>query len=657
MPCTVSLEDSSPYISSKGVTLNRTPKFKEWSEECKINKIPFRLGCKYCFQNYKLIQEESLMFNHKVIEVIEDGIENVYNGTVDDHHNLFIGGFETKTQSNKPKFTFVNTLQCGEIPLAPKDSCRLLAINLYGYVVQPYTKKATFNIELFKEHVKYAQRIMDDIIDLEVEKIEKIIEKIQNDKEPESVKRTELDLWNDIKTMAIKGRRTGVGITAEGDMLAALGYRYGSDEGTKFAVKIQKILATQVYISSIELARDRGCFEVWNEEKEKNNPFINRVLLQNSDVPVEILEQYKKTGRRHIACLTLAPTGSVSILAQSTSGIEPAFAIRYTRKRKINPSDEGVSTEKIEYDKQGDAWEKYNMYHHGFIKWAKINEINLDGIDDVEFETIYATSPYYKATSADVDWVSKVKMQGLMQEYIDHSISVTVNLPNSVTEEIVSEVYMTAWKSGCKGVTVYREGSREGVMVSDKHKQTIDSIFKEGSAPKRPKSLEADVIRFNNKGEKWVGVLGLLDGMPYEIFTGKLDSFNIPTVIEKGHIIKTKDNNKSRYDFRFVDGDGYAVTMEGLNRAFSREYHNYARLLSGILRHGMPLVNVYELIDNLKLEDSDSINDWKSGVKRMIKRHIKDGVKTKDTCPDCSSPLVFSEGCKKCSQCPYTACS
>ena len=387
----------------------------------------------------------------------------------------------------------------------------------------------------------------------------------------------------------------------------------------------------------------------------RNNPFLRRVLLDNPDIPKAILEQYIKTGRRNISCLTIAPTGTVSIMTQTTSGIEPAFGIKYTRKRKINPNDKGVNLEHIEYDKQGDAFEKYSVYHHGFVKWAAINGYDLRDLSEENYNKLYKTSPYFQSTSADIDWVAKVAMQGRIQQWVDHSISVTVNLPNDATEEMVSEVYMSAWKSGCKGVTVYREGSRDGILVSDKHQQAITALFKEINVPKRPKIVECDVIHFSNKGEKWVGVLGSVKDRPIEIFTGKWDSFMIPSTIEKGFTIKVKDNDKSRYDFQYIDADGYRCTMEGLNRAFNREYHNYARLLSGVLRQGMPLIYVYELVDTLKLEDGDSITDWKTGVKRLIKRHIKDGVKTKDKCPECGANLIFSENCKKCT-CGYTAC-
>ena len=594
-------------------------------------------------RSYAILENESI--NNPTVIKIEDKGEVVevfdFNIQDDDHYGTVEG---------------VVVHNCGEIPLCPYDSCRLLSLNLYSYVDNPYTKDARFNVKLFKEHAQYALRIMDDIVDLEIEKIEGIISKIKSDPEPSEIKETELSLWENVKVITIKGRRTGLGITSEGDMLAAMGYRYGSEEGIEFSVEVQRMLATQSYISSINLAEERGCFQVFDIEKEKNNPFIKRVVLENSDMDSEFLLKYYKTGRRNISCLTIAPTGSISLMTQTSSGIEPAFGIKYTRKRKINPNDKGINLETVTYDVQGDAFEKYNVYHHGFITWAKINNYDLRDLSDENYEKLYQMSPYYKSTSADIDWLSKVRMQGEIQKWVDHSISVTVNIPEDTSEEMVSDIYMTAWKSGCKGITIYREGSRDGIMVSDKHQQKTDGVFKEFDVPKRPKIIECDVIHFSNKGEKWVGVLGLVKDRPIEIFTGKWDSFMIPALIEKGFVIKVKENGNTRYDFQYVDADGYKCTMEGLNRAFNREYHNYARLISGVLRQGMPLIYVYELIDGLKLEDGDSITDWKSGVKRLIKKHIKEGVKTKDLCPDCGANLIFSENCKKCTVCGYSAC-
>jgi ribonucleotide reductase alpha subunit len=580
--------------------------------------------------------------NRDIIRVIPLGEMEVWDITVDNNSHSFMGNY-------------FNISNCGEIPLSFGDSCRLLSINLLSYVKSPFTKNAKFDEELFKEHVKYAQRISDDIIDLEIEKIDRILEKIKSDPEPKTIKFPEIELWEKIKESAINGRRIGLGITAEGDMLAALGLRYGSDESIEFSKKVHKIIATYSYISSVELAKDREPFKVWDSELEKNNPFIKRVLLENDEVPKEIINQYYKTGRRNISCLTIAPTGTVSIMTQTSSGIEPTFGVRYIRKRKINPNDKGVNVDEIERDEQGDAWEKYTVYHHGFIKWAKINKQDLNDISNEEYEKIYESSPYYKATSSDVDWVAKVKMQGEIQKWVDHSISVTVNLPENITEEIVSKVYMTAWQCGCKGITVYREGSRQGVLTTMNKKNSDES--KETTAPKRPKVLECDVIKFNNKGEKWVGIMGVLNGRPYELFTGKSDSFNIPDKIDIGHVIRVKDDDRSRYDFQYTDKDGYKVTMEGLNRAFSSEYWNYGRLISGILRHGMPLKYVYDIVDSLKMDETEDVFTWKSGVKRLIKKYIKDGTKTKEICPNCGADVIFSEGCKKCSNnCGWNKC-
>lgn len=557
-------------------------------------------------------------------------------------------------------FKTISTNPCGEIPMCAYDSCRLLSLNLYSYIINPFTKDAEFDIELFKIHSQYAQRIIDDIIDLELEKIDLILNKIISDNEPDNIKSVEYNLWIKIKDMAINGRRSGLGITAEGDMLAALGLCYGSEEAINMAEQIHKTLSINAYKESILLAEDRGSFKVWDRILEINNPFVARIL---NELPEDIIKKYLTTGRRNISCLTIAPNGTVSMMTQTTSGIEPVFDIRYKRKRKVNPNDQGVDMTQVDYDKQGDAWEKYQVFHPKFIEFAKINNYKLDNITDEEFQKIYEKSPYYKATSRDVDWVAKVKMQGTIQQWIDHSISVTANLPNNITEDIVSQVYMTAWKSGCKGITVYREGSRDGILVSNDandNKATNINQFNEVNAPRRPKILDADVIYFNNKGEKWVGVLGVLNGRPYEIFTGKLDAFNIPTKINKGWVIRTKEDGNSRYDFQYSDDDGYKTTMEGLNRAFNREYWNYGRLISGILRHGMPIQYVYWIVDELKLADinSNDMYDWKSGVKRLIKKYIKDGTDTKDICPECGAQVVFGgDGCKKCSEnCGWSRC-
>ncbi|HNQ19999.1 MAG TPA: adenosylcobalamin-dependent ribonucleoside-diphosphate reductase, partial [Bacteroidales bacterium] len=486
-------------------------------------------------------------------------------------------------------FRTTSTNPCGEIPLCPYDSCRLLAINLYSYVINPFTKKAYFDFDLFKEHVAYAQRIMDDILDLELEKIDQIIAKIDADPEPFDIKRTERELWVKIKDKAIQGRRTGIGITGEGDMLAALGLQYGSDAAIDFSEEVHKTLAINVYKSSVRLAIDRGAFPIFDFEKEKNNPFINRLFA----IDPALEDEMKKHGRRNISMLTIAPTGSVSILTQTTSGIEPVFSIFYKRRRKVNPNDKTVKISFV--DELGDAWEEYNVFHPKFLTWLEINGYSINDItsnfSDDKINELIQQSPYYHATSADVDWVAKVRMQGRIQKYVDHSISVTINLPENVEENLIDTLYRTAWESGCKGVTVYREGSRSGVLVSGNNEK---NEFGETHAPKRPKKLEADVIRFVNEDEEWIAVVGLYNNRPYEIFTGKAEHLYIPKDITKGFVIKEKDATMehARYDFVFYDKDGYEVIIRGLSRTFDPEFWNYAKLISGILRHGMPLLKV-----------------------------------------------------------------
>ncbi len=550
-------------------------------------------------------------------------------------------------------FTTVSTNPCGEIPLCPYDSCRLLAINLYGYVENPFTEKAMFNAVLFAKHARIAQRIMDDIIDLEIEKVDSILAKIASDPEDDEIKRTERLLWENIKQKSILGRRTGIGITAEGDMLAALGKRYGSDEATNFSIEVHKLLATEVYCSSINLAKERGPFPIFNYEKEKDNPFIKRI----GNVDSGIIEDMKKYGRRNIAILTIAPTGSVSICTQTTSGIEPVFQPIYKRRRRINPNDKDVTVSFV--DKSGESWEEYTVVHPKFKTWLEINGYDpeiVKNISDKEIQEYVDKSPYYKATSKDIDWVNKVKMQGAIQKWVDHSISVTVNLPSNISEDIVSRVYETAWKCGCKGMTIYREGSRDGVLINNKNEDSNE--FKETKAPPRPKILEADIVRFNNNNEKWVAVIGILKNKPYEIFTGSAEGFFLPKWVEKGWVIKNKEKNKTRYDFSFLDTEGYKTTMEGLSRQFDKEFWNYAKLISGILRHGMPIKYVIDIVDNLSL-DSKSINTWKNGVNRALKKYIPDGTEAKgNTCPDCgaSEKFIYKEGCKTCSNCGYTFC-
>ncbi|MDX9726844.1 MAG: adenosylcobalamin-dependent ribonucleoside-diphosphate reductase [Bacteroidales bacterium] len=546
-------------------------------------------------------------------------------------------------------FTTVSTNPCGEIPLCPYDSCRLLAINLYSYVNDPFTKDASFNFELYKEHVGLAQRMMDDIIDLELEKIDAILAKIIADPESEELKAVERNLWENIRKKSLQGRRTGIGITAEGDMLAALGLRYGSEEATNFSVEVHKTLALEAYKSSTYLARERGPFLIYDAEREKNNPFILR--MKEAD-PV-MYNNMVKFGRRNIALLTIAPTGTTSLMTQTTSGIEPIFSVFYKRRRKVNPNDKDV---KVTFrDEVGDSWEEFNVFHHKFVTWLELNGYDpqkLDSMSDEEISEIIARSPYYKATANDVDWVAKVRMQGAIQKWVDHSISVTINLPSDVKEELVSELYMTAWKSGCKGATVYRDGSRSGVLIAGKNESRTER-------PKRPRILDCDVIRFNNNEDKWVAFVGLRDGRPYEIFTGLADEeiFPIPKTIIKGKIIKVKlDDGKTRYDFQYTDKIGYKKTIEGLSHMFKPEFWNYAKLISGVLRHEMPIADVVALVQSLKL-DSESINNWKNGVERALKKYIPNGTKAKGKCTECGSDqVVYQEGCLICKDCGSSKC-
>ncbi len=550
-------------------------------------------------------------------------------------------------------FKTASTNPCGEIPLCPYDSCRLLAINLYSYVENPFSENASFNSELFTKHAHYAQRIMDDIIDLEVEKINGILNKIETDPESDETKRTERNLWETIKKRTLQGRRTGIGITAEGDMLAALGTRYGSDAAINFSVEVHKLLAIETYRSSVELAKERGCFPIFDINKEKNNPFINRI----KEAAPQVYENMKIHGRRNIAMLTIAPTGSVSICTQTTSGIEPVFRISYKRRRKVNPNDKNVTISFV--DEIGDAWEEYNVFHPKFLKWLIINSYDVDEVksySDEKLSEIINKSPYYKSSSNDIDWVSKVKMQGAIQKWVDHSISVTVNLPNNVSENVVSQVYKTAWESGCKGMTIYRDGSRDGVLIS---KGAAKENFKETKAPPRPKKLEAEIIRFQNDYEKWIAVIGLLDNKPYEVFTGRAEGFYLPVLVTKGWVIKNKnEKNETRYDFQFEDKEGYKVTIEGLSRSFDKEFWNYAKLISGILRHGMPIKFVVNLVSNLSF-NIDSINTWKNGVVRALKNFIPDGTTAPDAkCPECNTTggLIYKEGCLCCKDCGYSKC-
>ena len=561
-------------------------------------------------------------------------------------------------------FKTVSTNPCGEIPLCPYDSCRLLAINLYSYVENPFTPNAKFNFSKFKEHVMYAQRMMDDIIDLEMEKIETIIAKIEADPETDEVKATELNLWKKIKDKTSQGRRTGVGTTAEGDMIAAMGLTYGTEEATKFSVEVHKTLALAAYRSSVMLASERGAFPVFDYKREVNNPFMNRLKEADS----ELYDLMVKYGRRNIACLTIAPTGTTSILTQTTSGIEPVFLPVYKRRRKVNANDKEVSVDFV--DESGDAFEEYVVYHPKFITWMNINGIEVkDNYTQEQIDEIVAKSPYYKATSNDVDWLNKVKMQGAVQKWVDHSISVTINLPNDVSEEMVNKLYVEAWKSGCKGCTVYRDGSRSGVLISlknEKKKTTENAVPNPADengfvTHKRPIELDADVVRFQNNKEKWIAFIGLIDGKPYEIFTGIADDDEgifCPKSVSKGKIIKVIDENgQKRYDFQFVNKRGFKTTIEGLSEKFNPEFWNYAKLISGVLRYRMPIAQVLKLVGSLEL-DNQSINTWKVGVERALKKYLPNGEKASgQTCPNCGQEsLVYQEGCLICTNCGTSRC-
>ncbi len=546
----------------------------------------------------------------------------------------------------------VSTNPCGEIPLCPYDSCRLLAINLLSYVNDPFTDQAQFDEKLFKDHVAKAQRLMDDIIDLELEKIDAILAKIDADPESEEVKRIEKNLWLNIKQKAEEGRRTGIGITAEGDMLAALGIRYGSEAGNDFSEKIHKMIAVETYRASVNLAKERGAFAIYDSEREKDNPFIQRLKKADAGMYKDMVEY----GRRNIALLTIAPTGTTSLMTQTTSGIEPVFLPVYKRRRKVNPNDKDARVDFV--DEVGDSWEEYTVFHHRFKQWMEVNGHDTEkSYTEKQLNALVKKSPYYKATSNDVDWLSKVRMQGAVQKWVDHSISVTINLPQNVSQKLVGELYMEAWKVGCKGVTVYRDGSRSGVLISNEDKQDELVPF----PTKRPKILEADVVRFHNNKEKWIAFVGLIDDQPYEVFTGLADDEDgifLPRSIEKGLIIKSRlEDGSSRYDFQFTNKRGYKTTVEGLSHKFNPEYWNYAKLISGTLRHGMPIEKVVGLINSLQL-DSESINTWKNGVTRALKRYIADGTEVeKGSCENCqSTELIYQEGCLTCKSCGSSKC-
>ena len=554
----------------------------------------------------------------------------------------------------------VSTNPCGEIPLCPYDSCRLLAINLYSYVVNPFKDDAYFDFELFRKHVGIAQRIMDDIIDLEMEKIEKIIQKIDSDPEDDEIKSTEYQLWEKIKVKTSQGRRTGVGTTGEGDMLAALGYRYGTDDATDFSEQVHKTVALAAYRSSVQMAKERGAFTVYDAKREANNPYILRL----KDADPELYEEMAKHGRRNIACLTIAPTGTTSIMTQTTSGIEPVFLPYYTRRRKVNPNDKNVRVDFV--DENNDSWEEYSVFHHKFVTWMEANgHSTTKHYTHEELNALVAKSPYYKATANDVDWLKKVQMQGRIQKWVDHSISVTINLPSDVSEELVGQLYEEAWRSGCKGVTVYRDGSRSGVLITNTEKKEEEG--KKVCFPYdedrliRPKELKCDVVRFQNNRDKWIAFVGIKDGRPYEIFTGLADDEEgilLPKTVTEGKIIKVKDEEgNKRYDFQFTNKRGFKTTVEGLSHKFDKEYWNYAKLISGVLRYGMPIDQVIKLVSGLQL-DNESINTWKVGVERALKKYIPDGTQVSEqACPSCGErTLVYQEGCLTCKTCGHSKC-
>ena len=555
----------------------------------------------------------------------------------------------------------VSTNPCGEIPLCPYDSCRLLAINMYSYVNKPFTPEAWFDFDLFSKHVQLAQRIMDDIIDLEMEKIDRIIAKIESDPEDIDIKNTEFQLWEKIKTKTSQGRRTGVGTTAEGDMLAAMGLTYGTDEAIEFSEKVHKAVALAAYRSSVTMARERGAFSVYDAKREENNPYIKRIR----EADPALYEDMTKYGRRNIACLTIAPTGTTSIMTQTTSGIEPVFMPVYTRRRKVNPNDKNVRIDFV--DENGDSWEEFIVFHHKFVTWMEANNYSTSkNYSKEEVDELVAKSPYYKATANDVDWMKKVQMQGRIQKWVDHSISVTINLPNDVSEELVGKLYEEAWRSGCKGATVYRDGSRAGVLVAmeEKKKEKKDDKERcfcyEDERLVRPRELKCDVVRFQNAKDKWIAFVGLYDGRPYEIFTGLADDEEgivLPKNVTEGKIIKVVDEKGKRYDFQFTNKRGFKTTVEGLSHKFDKEFWNYAKLISGVLRYGMPIDQVIKLVSGLQL-DSESINTWKVGVERALKKYIPDGTQiSEQACPHCGQKsLVYQEGCLTCKNCGYSRC-
>lgn len=671
-------EQQAKIVSDLRFSLQRDPKVKEFIEEAKKQNVVHRLGKNSPFRNWTELKEASLEYNHKVVSVEFDGYEDVYNGTVDEFHNFFVGGFESTTKNNKQKFTYINNLNCGELPLPDGDSCRLSVINLYSYVQNKFTDEAYFDFELFKKHSHIHQRIMDNIVDLELEKIDQILAKIEADPESEEIKYREYNLWKRLREKCEQGRRTGSGVTGEGDMLAAMGLKYGTPEATEFAEEVHKVYAIEILRSSVQLAKERGHFPIFDLKYEQNNPFIERIEKEDSD----LIKDMRKYGRRNIGLLTIAPVGSISILTQTTSGVECAFMINYTRRRKINPSDKNTRVDFV--DEVGDSWQNYNVFHKAFIDWFEANQRTLrseiDNTKQEEKEEKYTwnecksylenlpseqvnelieKSPYYGATSNDVNWVEKVKMQGAIQKWIDHSISVTTNLPKDTPESVVHDVYMTAWKAGCKGATIYVDGSRSGVLVTeeDKKETEIENYFKENHAPRRPKVLEADVHNFTNKGEKWVAFIGKLEDKPYEIFTGPAEEFQIPSSIENGEITRSKDKDgESVYNFCY-EKDGEKICAGDLKKSFDSQFSDVSRMVSALLRHGMPMFYIVNLLGTLNL-DGDLITTWKKGAIRILKKYIKEDYDIKGaTCQNCGSTnIAMQESCLICRDCGSSKC-
>ncbi|MBO7258659.1 MAG: adenosylcobalamin-dependent ribonucleoside-diphosphate reductase [Paludibacteraceae bacterium] len=658
--------DSEAFIDAKMVPgkitgANVSVKIDDAFMQAAINKVPYRQQFPIDATDPKTTKE----IDAKALwdKIIHNAWQSAEPGV------LF---WDTITRESVPDcyadlgYKTTSTNPCGEIPLCPYDSCRLQAINLYSYVVDPFTPQARFDFDLLKAHIRVAQRLMDDIIDLEMEKIDQILAKVELDPEAEDIKQTEKLLWNKIKDKTLRGRRTGLGTTAEGDMLAALGLTYGTEEATAFSEKVHATIAVEAYRSSVEMAKERGAFLVYDAQREKNNPFINRI----KSVDPELYEEMCKYGRRNIACLTIAPTGTTSIMTQTTSGIEPVFMPVYKRRRKVNPNEPGVRVDYV--DPTGDSFEEYIVFHHKFAVWMKANGYDTDkNYTQEEIDAMVAASPYYKATANDVDWLKKVQMQGRIQKWVDHSISVTINLPADVSEELVGQLYEEAWRCGCKGVTVYRDGSRSGVLLSTDEKKQKDEekkeekkrcvCYTEDIVRKRPDELKCDVVRFQNNKDKWIAFVGLMDGRPYEIFTGLADDEEgilLPKSVTEGKIIKTidEDGNK-RYDFQYKNNRGYKTTVEGLSHKFDKEFWNYAKLISGVLRYGMPIDQVIKMVASLQL-DSETINSWKVGVERALKKYIVDGTKVEgQSCPNCGQDaLVYQEGCLTCKSCGYSRC-